>query len=156
MRNYVLNIGEAAVVKGAAQITCFGLGSCIGLFVQDRAVGLSGGAHILLPQITASQQEPDRYYGVGTALSHLLQEFRRHGSTLRQLRAKIAGGAHLFTQGPDVGGSNVQAICQALIGSGIYIAAQDVGGSQSRTARFDTTTGRLEIKTPETGTYRFF
>lgn len=66
--------------------SCFGLGSCIGLFVQDRLRGLSGGAHILLPE---SEKVPDgfKFYNVIAALDEILNHFKSQGSNLSALRA---------------------------------------------------------------------
>src|SRR6478609_4263347 len=42
MIQYKLNIGDVVISDSPATYTCFGLGSCIGLFIQDRLTGLSG------------------------------------------------------------------------------------------------------------------
>lgn len=144
MKNKVIAINETDVTNEAVLYTCFGIGSCIAVFLNDRMTGLAGGAHI-----------PMAYDGSGELLStsvmlnQLLAKFKSKGSDLNFLRAKIAGGADLFqsTKGP--GPENVEAIHKELIARKIYVAAEDLGGKYPRTVRFNTRTGELIISSSE-------
>jgi chemotaxis protein CheD len=149
MRRVILNIGDAQLVEGPATFTCFGLGSCIGLFLQDRVTGISGGAHILLPEdANPANAAPGKYYNVTQAINHLLDQFTRKGSNLRTLRAKMTGGANIIKCMYNVGALNAESTRNHLVGRGIYIASADVGGHDSRTVSFDTHTGYLNIVNP--------
>ncbi|MGM5482521.1 MAG: response regulator [Nanobdellota archaeon] len=44
-----VNMGRLYVVDKPALLTCLGLGSCIGLMIYDESKGVSGLAHIMLP-----------------------------------------------------------------------------------------------------------
>jgi len=156
MKEYKLNIGELRVTKNeAVTYTCLGLGSCIGLFIQDRAAGLSGGAHILLPEKTALT-ETDKYFCVKSAVSELITRFRNMGSNLATLRAKITGGANVTSAGAHVGEQNTTHVLRELIQHKVYIAALDVGGRSSRTAKFDANTGTLTVRMAETNEYKIY
>jgi chemotaxis protein CheD len=149
MKRVILNIGDAQAVDSAATFTCFGLGSCIGLFMQDRTLGLSGGAHIMLPEDTTSSHAcAGKFYNVAGAIDHLLMQFACKGSSLKSIRAKITGGANVIQTMYNVGALNAESTRNHLTRRGVYIAASDVGGFESRTVNFHTYTGDLNITNP--------
>lgn len=155
MIEYKLNIGELAVSQNeAATFTCLGLGSCIGLFLQDRSHGLAGGAHIQLPSEILTEQ--GKYYGVQAAIDELINRFQASGSTLLNLRAKITGGANVVTTSCETGLKNIECVVKELVNRKVYIAAMDVGGRQSRTARFNSQTGTLSVRIPETNEIKYY
>lgn len=149
MKRVILNIGDAHAVDSAATFTCFGLGSCIGLFLQDRTLGLAGGAHIMLPEDTTSLQAcVGKFYNVTEAIDHLLKQFARKGSSLKSIRAKLTGGANIIPSMYNVGALNAESTRNHLTRRGVYIAAADVGGFESRTVNFNAYTGDLNITNP--------
>ncbi|MGC4021106.1 MAG: chemotaxis protein CheD [Cyclobacteriaceae bacterium] len=155
MIEYKLNIGDLRVTKGEnVTYACLGLGSCIGLFLQDRILGLSGGAHIQLPNEIKSSD--GKFYSVKSAIAELLNQFRISGSSLKNLRAKITGGANVITTSCETGVQNIERVVQELVENKVYIAAMDVGGKKSRTARFNSETGMLTVRNPETNEIKFF
>jgi chemotaxis protein CheD len=149
MREYTLNMGDVATTFGEARYTCFGLGSCIGLFLQDRLTGLSGGAHILLPELEKGPLEYAKFYNVTSALTELLHQLKLNGSDLTCLRAKITGGANVINVNTQTGSRNVQSVIKQLTELKIFIAATDVGGTYFRTAKFESDTGLLSVKIPQ-------
>ena len=144
MRNKTLNINQIDVTEQAVIYTCFGLGSCIALFLNDRMTGLAGGAHIPL-----AKYESGEFLSAPAMLDELLQKFRSKGSDLNTLRAKITGGAQVFDSTMAIGEQNIQAIRRELANRKIYLAAEDLGGRAPRNARFNTRTGELIISSPE-------
>lgn len=154
MRDHTLNIGEVKTFDHPVTLTCHGLGSCVGLFVQDRTKGITGGAHILLPDDDAAVEEGKLWYSVSKAVNRILEQFQRKGSLLDTLRAKVAGGANILNSTFGVGQRNVESVVNELIRRRIYIAALDVGGQVSRTAKFDSDSGSLVVRTVETNNYK--
>lgn len=149
--HYKLSIGDLLVSQNRqVTFTCLGLGSCIGLFLQDRTLGLSGGAHILLPSYSISPESIGKYYTVDSSLEQLLVQFKSRGSTALNLRAKITGGANLFSTTLQTGMKNANDTIAQLVKNCIFIAATDVGGQLSRTAYFDCYTGIMTVRNPET------
>lgn len=143
----VLHINQTFATDKSAHYVCFGLGSCIGLFLVDRKKGLSGGAHILLP----SNGEGE-FRDASDMIETLLTQLSGLGSTLQGLRAKVTGGAQIF-DGTRIGARNSEAVLKQLVERKIYVAAQDIGGRASRTARFTSLTGELKISTSEQKQY---
>jgi chemotaxis protein CheD len=140
MKNKVIAINETDVTSEDVIYTCFGIGSCIAIFLNDRMTGLAGGAHIPF-----AYDIPGELLSAPVLLNQLLSKFKAKGSNLNSLHAKIAGGADLFQSVNGPGADNVQAIHKELAARKIYIAAEDLGGSSPRTVRFNTRTGEFTI-----------
>lgn len=151
MIEYTLNIGEvAATDKKNVTYTCLGLGSCIGLFLHDRTTGITGGAHIMLPDGETSLVEDGKFFTADRAMNELLTRFREMGSSLQTLRAKITGGANVIESGYEVGSKNIASVVEQLVSNKVFIAARDIGGTHSRTARFHSATGTLMVHVTQT------
>jgi len=156
MMEYKLNIGDLRVSQHeAVTLTCLGLGSCIGLFLQDRTTGLTGGAHILLPEEVHTTND-GKYYSAALAVAELIQQFKMRGSQANNLRAKIAGGASVVAAGSQTGRRNTERVVSELLRNRVYIAAMDVGGNRTRSARFDSETGTLRVRVPETNECKIY
>lgn len=150
-----IQINEVDVSDTDIEYTCFGLGSCIGLFVADRSLGIAGAAHIPLPD---GEGPGGELQDANRLIRLLLKGFQLKGSNLQTLRAKIAGGSSIYNvddlqKSLGVGEQNVQAVIKLLVENKIYLAATDVGGTVSRTARYDSRTGQLFIRTSEKKSY---
>lgn len=156
MIDYKLNIGDVAISKGPANYTCFGLGSCVGLFIQDRITGLSGGAHIFLPDNEQAEHHTKKFYNVTMAVEEILKQFRLQGSQLDSLRAKVTGGANVVSLNYQTGKRNVDSVVSHLTAKKIFIAAMDVGGSLCRTAKFESKSGTLTVRIPVTNEYKIY
>lgn len=154
MIEYTLNIGDVKAFNAPVTFTCYGLGSCVGLFLQDRTKGISGGAHILLPEGADSIEGFNVWSDVTRAFERLIAQFQRKGSTLNNLRAKITGGANVLNSSQNIGARNVESVMEQLTRHRIYLAASDVGGNVSRTARFISNTGVMLVKTSENNFYK--
>ena len=142
MRERMLNINEIEVYDGPVMYTCHGIGSCIALFITDRRMGISGGAHIPMPFAS----DTGAFNDANTMIGQMLAAFVRMGSGLKSLSAKVTGGAQLF-DGANIGEQNADAVLQQLITKKIFIAAKDVGGREARVACFNSVTRELKIST---------
>ena len=152
-REYILQMGDIQVSSGIAVLTCFGLGSCVGLFLHDRTHKIGGGVHIMFPHYHARTVIQAKSYYAEPALEELLKQMKEAGADLETLRAKLVGGAQVIdARLMDMGLQNAQAVQRALTRHKIYLAASDLGGYTSRTARFNIATGMVEI-TSQSNTY---
>ena len=145
----MLNINEVDVSDQPVVFTCYGLGSCIGLFITDRTKGLSGGVHIPLPHLSG----PSEWKDAACLIDELLHAFQAWGSNLDTLRAKVTGGAQVYGSHSNIGAQNAEVVLKQLTDRKVYIAATDVGGTISRTARYHSQSGELEISTSEQTKY---
>ena len=151
--NGVISVGMAdfKTARSPDILLTAGLGSCIGICIHDPLLKVGGMAHIMLPSASGSLGgNPAKY--ADTALLLLLKEIAGLGANNSRLRAKIAGGAQMFSfpgKPPvlKIGERNAEAVAQELKKNGIPLLIADVGGSFGRTIHFDVGTGELRIRT---------
>ncbi|MGH2913366.1 MAG: chemotaxis protein CheD [Solirubrobacteraceae bacterium] len=112
-----------------------GLGSCIGLAVIDRAAGVAGMAHVVLPESGGAADQPGKF--ADTAVPELVAQLQRSGAVARRLEAVLAGGAGMFQSsgGLDIGARNERAVRDALAAVKIPVRAARTGGAQGRTLK---------------------
>jgi len=151
--NVVISVGMAdyKTARSPEILMTAGLGSCIGICIHDPFSKIGGMAHIMLPTAAISLGgNPGKY--ADTALELLLKEITGMGANRARLKAKIAGGAQMFsfpgkTAVLKIGERNAEAVRQELKKHGIPLLIADVGGSFGRTIYFNVGTGELRIRT---------
>ena len=141
MLEHALNLGEFVVTKDIANIACYGLGSCVGLFIYDRVNKISGAVHVVL----SDDLEKDTTYNAKTAFEKLIEEIEKIGGDRNALRAKFVGAANLFSSGFRTGERNVETLKKLIHNHKIFLADQVVGGTKSRTVRLNTLNGKLLV-----------
>jgi chemotaxis protein CheD len=145
----MVRMGELAVssVPGDALVS-LGLGSCIGLALLDRRLGIAGLAHIVLPQSQAPMNEnPNKFADL--AVPKLLRELADLGARQIRLEAVLVGGASMFTVSSpslEVGPRNEAAVRELLAERRIPVVAAATGGSHGRTMRVDVATGAVTVR----------
>ncbi|ADY54978.1 CheD [Syntrophobotulus glycolicus DSM 8271] len=146
----VVGMADYKVGRSPDKIMTAGLGSCIGICLYDSMSKIGGMAHIMLPESKNMKGSPAKY--ADTCMVLLLEELMKQGALKNRLKAKIAGGAQMFSfAGKDpimkIGERNAQAVQRLLTEMHIPLLASDVGGTFGRTINFDIQTGNLHIKT---------
>jgi chemotaxis protein CheD len=150
-----VRIAHIAVAKDGGRLVAVGLGSCVALTLYDRARGIGGMAHILLPDPSAARDDsnPGRFASSAVPLLH---EALRAAGARGVLEAKLVGGAALFgsmlgSGGQQMGERNVEAARKALVKLRVPILASETGGGSGRTVSFDVTDGRVEVRSVRGG-----
>lgn len=151
--NGVISVGMADLktAKYPDILLTAGLGSCIGICIHDPLLKVGGMAHIMLPSANGnSGGNPAKY--ADTAMELLLKEIYGLGASASRLKAKIAGGAQMFSfpgKPPvlKIGDRNAEAVEAELKRYRIPLISSDVGGSFGRTIHFDVGSGDLRIRT---------
>ncbi len=117
------------------ELVALGLGSCIGLAIVDRAAGVAGLAHIVLPESNDTVDQVGKF--ADTAVPELVNQMRRAGAVERRFETAIAGGARMFEMsgGLDIGSRNEAAVRAALAKQRITIKAAQTGGNAGRTVK---------------------
>ena len=145
----MVRMGELAVAaKGGAVLVSIGLGSCIGLALIDRAKGVAGLAHVMLPVAPAEGAGGTPGKFADHAVDALLKDLTPLGTRPGRLEAVLVGGAKMFSIGSsmDIGARNAEAARAALLAARIPVRASDTGGSTGRTIRVDPATGVVTVK----------
>jgi chemotaxis protein CheD len=163
----LVNIGVAEfyVTNNPHTLACFGLGSCVGVALYDSKKQIGGLAHIMLPNSEAMSRKGNLGKYADTAIAAMLEEMERLGSNRRDIRAKVAGGACMFTipgaknprnvpgpcLGMQIGDRNIEAVAKTLKELKIPVVAEDTGGSYGRTMRFHISDGSVTISSIKHG-----
>lgn len=152
-----VGIADLNVALSPCKLITVGLGSCVGIAIYDKVIGLGGLAHIMLPDSSQFNKVTNQVKFADLAIPILVEDMIKKGAKLRNMKAKIAGGASMFnfpdkTIIMDIGNRNGIAVKNALKILCIPILAEDIGGNKGRTLIFDTTNGVLSIRTVGMGT----
>lgn len=141
-----VRMGEIAVAARAGEeLIALGLGSCIGLTLLDRARGVGGMAHVVLPESREGATQPGKFADL--AVPELVSRLRRAGAT-GSLEAVLAGGARMFELGSDldIGARNEAAVRSALSLERINVVAAATGGNRGRTVKVTPSEGTVTVR----------
>jgi chemotaxis protein CheD len=145
----IVRMGELAVSSVAGDVlVSLGLGSCIGLALLDRRMGIAGLAHIVLPQSQGHMNENNRKFA-DLAAPELVSELEALGARRIRLEAALVGGASMFavsTSNLEVGQRNESAVRDVLKQMRIPVTASATGGSKGRTIRVDVATAAVTVR----------
>jgi len=130
-------------------IVTYALGSCIAVMVHDPVRVAAGMIHYMLPLSETSPEKarvrPGMFADTGIPL--LFQTMYGLGCQKKDLVVKVAGGGALYDDKGlfSIGKRNYTVLRKMFWKSSVIIAAEDVGGAKSRTARLHVATGRCTI-----------
>lgn len=147
-----VRMAEFYVGKSPEVIVTIGLGSCIGIALYDKLSKVGGLVHIMLPE-NKKGLKPAKY--ADTGIPFLLEKMIEFGAKKDNIKAKIAGGAHMFSSAGDlniqVGKRNIEAVHKVLEMLKIEILAEDLGENYGRTMELYTEDGTVLIRSYKKG-----
>jgi len=151
MKQYVAEMADMAISSEPdSQLVTSSLGSAIGVAIYDPEKKVGGILHFMLPDSTLnSSQAGDRpCMFADTGIPKLFKAAYQLGLEKSRARVVVVGGAEVM--GPDdtlkVGKRNYAALRKIFWKNNILIAAEDVGGTTSRSLYLDVGTGKIWIK----------
>lgn len=131
--------GEFHVSGQPTQITTI-LGSCVSICLWDPKNRIGGMNHYLFPEWHDGEGASTRFGNLATL--SLLSSLAELGCEPRSMKAKLFGGAALFTKADryatSLGAKNVEAAERMMAQADIPIVARDTGGQHGRKIIFDT------------------
>ncbi len=140
---------EVTADKGVVLIT-HGLGSCIAVIAYDPRRKIGGMLHFQLPTSSLSPdraaESPGTFADTGIPL--LFERMYALGSKKADIIVKAAGGGNFHNDNGtfDIGRRNHTMMRKIFWKAQVLVAAEDVGGSKSRTARLFLDTGQVTIQ----------
>lgn len=145
-----VNIADLQVSEHPdAVIITYALGSCIAVIVHDPVRRVGGMIHYMLP---LSKVSPDKARAkpamfADTGIPLLFERLYALGCRKQDLVVKVAGGGKLYDDKGtfDIGRRNYTVLRKMFWKNKVMIAAEDVGGAKSRTARLWVGSGRVSI-----------
>lgn len=147
-----VGIADLNVAVTPGKLITVGLGSCVGIALYDSASKIGGLAHIMLPDSTQFTNVANPFKFADLSIPILLDRLQKLGANPRNIKAKIAGGASMFSftdksMMMDIGNRNCSAVKIALNKLNIPLMAEDVGGNRGRTMILDSESGVVQIRT---------
>ena len=146
-----IGIADLNVCKAPDAVTTLGLGSCVGVALYDSTTKTAGLVHVMLPDSTQIRNSSNAAKFADTGVVALVKMMEKAGVAKRNLVAKIAGGAKMFSFSDsskvgNVGERNVEAVKAALKKEGIRLVAEDTGLDYGRTVEIYAENGNYKIK----------
>jgi chemotaxis protein CheD len=149
MSDTMVRMGELAASKTLGEmLVTLGLGSCIGLVLMDRRMGVAGLAHVVLPDSTGHTQV-NQFKFADHAVPEMIRRVVALGARRPMLEAVLVGGASMFAAiggSMEVGARNEAAVKAQLAAARIRIHASATGGTRGRTVRVDPKTGIVLVR----------
>ena len=140
---------EVSADKGTVLIT-HGLGACIAVIVYDPKRKIGGMLHFQLPTSSLSPERAAASPGTfaDTGIPLLFEKMYSLGSKKADIVVKAAGGGNFHNDNGtfDIGKRNHTMMRKIFWKAQVLVAAEDVGGSKSRTARLFVDTGQVTIQ----------
>ena len=157
MSNIVVGISDLNIGKGSDVLVTYALGSCVGICIFDPMTKVGGLSHIMLPSSTLNNPgavNPMRF--ADTAIDMLIRKLEAAGALRVRMKAKIAGGAQMFSaignsSLANIGARNVEAVKKVLAQERIPIIAEDTGKNYGRTVHFSPGDGIMHIVSANKG-----
>lgn len=147
-----VRMAEYSVSESPDVLVTIGLGSCIGIALYDNFKKIGGLVHIMLPE-NKKGLKPAKY--ADTGIPFLIEKMVEAGARRNNIKAKIAGGAHMFSSAGDlniqVGKRNIEAVYRVLEEENIEILGEDLGEDYGRTMEFYTEDGSVLIRSYKKG-----
>ncbi len=147
----VVDISDAKVSNDPSDVlVTYSLGSCIGVCLYDPVTTVGGMLHYQLPSSKMDEErarsKPLMFADTGMTL--LLNKMTSMGANKNRMHVRLAGGAAMATgpQGFDIGKRNYLAIRKILWSNGMFINAEDVGGSAARNLYMDLADGTVTVR----------
>lgn len=147
-----VGMGEIAVSKSDDVTLVTFVGSCVALCLFDPIHKIGGLAHVMLPEgknhVTNSNLQ-GKYADV--AVDTLLNNLVTKGAKIRNIKAKIIGGAQIFSNETgdnlfSIGSRNVESIKKILCKKDIPLISEEIGNKYGRWVKFDIQTGEIIVK----------
>ncbi|TDT50634.1 chemotaxis protein CheD [Fonticella tunisiensis] len=151
-----VGIGDLNVALPPYRLITLGLGSCVGIALYDSISKVAGLAHIMLPDSSCFKNQKNPMKFADAAIPILIDKMLEKGASRVRLRAKIAGGASMFSFTDknsilDIGSRNVKSVMSVLSKNNISLIAEDTGGNFGRTMIVEAETGKVYIRTAGKG-----
>ena len=146
-------MGEVAVSNEEEAMLESFVGSCVAFCLYDPNAKIAGMAHIVLPDSsqahTSSNFSPSGKYA-DQAVETLVKMMNRKGGNVKRFRAKMAGGANMFTHESgislfDIGKRNAEALRKILKEKKIPLIAEDIGLNHGRRIKFSIKSGEVIV-----------
>ena len=149
-KELIVGVGEYKIVSSPLELMCIGLGSCVGIAIWDSRVEIGGVAHAMLPSYDEGKDKVNASKYADSATFLMVDEMVDMGASRSNLKAKIAGGAQMFSFSNNdtlnIGQRNTESAKTALRKEKIPLLGEETGGNKGRTVFFTPKDGVMRIQ----------
>ena len=147
-----VGMGEIAVSKSDGGVLVTFVGSCVAICLFDPIRKIGGLAHVMLPEgknHVKNSNLKGKYADV--AMDTLLRNLVTEGAKIHRIKAKIVGGAQIFSNETgenlfSIGSRNIESIKTILCKKGIPLVSEETGDNYGRWVKFHIQTGEIIVK----------
>jgi chemotaxis protein CheD len=150
-----VNMGELKIGRGGDVLAAYGVGSCVIVACYDRGLQLAAMLHGILPEKPGGRRQYSENKYLNTGIDNLVKSLLKEGISLKNMEAKIFGGAKMFdiSNGQEtIGERNIRTAKETLSAKGIPVIAEDTGSNYGRSIEFYVTDKKAVIKSFAAGT----
>ncbi|MGH8580163.1 MAG: chemoreceptor glutamine deamidase CheD [Gammaproteobacteria bacterium] len=138
-------------VTGPGEIITTVLGSCVAACVRDRALGIGGMKHFMLPIYAHFGIWENTDHNLATrygnfAMEHLINAIMKQGGQRKNFEVKLFGGGCVLNTLMDVGDRNIQFVKDYMRTEGLDVVSEDLAGPYPRKVIYFPSTGRALVK----------
>jgi chemotaxis protein CheD len=147
----VVGLGEMKLSNDRAdELVTHSLGSCLGVGIHDPLANVGGLLHIMLPsaRLSPERAETNPQMFADTGLPRLFRAAYDLGATKRRLRVVLVGGAKIIKAKGQykIGKQNYLAVRRLLWRNNVFVSAEEVGGTASRTMKLSMDRGEVTVR----------
>ncbi len=142
-----VEMGQLKIGKYNDVLTAYGIGSCVVVICYDRINPVAGMLHAILPEKPAKKTDENRY--INSGIENLIKSLLDMGVSIKNIDAKIFGGARMFdikSSGDTIGERNIKTAKEILTKKQIKIAGEDTGSNYGRNIEFFVETKQAVVK----------
>jgi len=149
-RNIIIDISDCRISNNPEDVLItYALGSCIAVILYDPAIKAGGLLHYQLPlsEISPDKAKDRPAMFADTGIPLLFQMMKMFGSKKKDLIVKVAGGGQIADENGtfNIGKRNYVALRKIFWQNEVVIAAEDVGGTKSRTVKLYIQSGKVVV-----------
>ena len=150
-KRIVVDISDAKISSNAQEVlTTYSLGSCVGVCMYDPVAHVGGMLHYQLPDSNLDKPKAEKFpfMFADTGMAIMVKKLLAMGAGAKRIQVKIAGGASMSTgpKGFDIGKRNYLSIRKLLWKNGMFIDAEDVGGTSPRNMYLNLADGSVTVR----------
>ena len=147
----IVQVGDMKVGVKGDEIVTHALGSCLGLMIYDPEARVGGMLHAMLPlsKINPQKAAANPCMFVDKGVPVLFKKVYGLGGKKDRMIIKAAGCGSPMGKNEmfKIGERNYTVLKKILWKNGVFLKAEEIGDSISRTVYFDVSTGQIIIKT---------
>ena len=122
------------------------LGSCVAVCIWDKATGIGGMNHFMLPLWNGKGLASPKYGNI--AIKKLIQKLENSGVSMSRMQAKVFGGGEVLETGNNtfmIGKRNIAIAFELLSEYKIPVISSSTNGKLGRKIIFNTKTGKVKL-----------